>query len=97
MPYTDKKSYDFGSRLVHVLRVEVEDKPADPTNISIYFVDPNGTQSGPFTPVKMAQGLYTYEKTYNGATGDWYSRWVGTGHAEGAKERAFHINRTRFT
>lgn len=99
---SDVKSYDYGSRLTHLLRVKVDDSLADPTTLVVYLTTPAGAILGPFTPVKRAQGVYTYTKTYRGnppssMQGDWTIAWVGTGDGEGAKERKFHIRTSLFT
>lgn len=76
--------------------MEVNDQAADPTGILVYFIDPQGNQTGPFTPTKDAQGLYEVQRTYTNAIpssiqGQWQTFWRGTGAAEGAAIRKFNI------
>lgn len=102
MAYTRVKSYNYGARLRHFVRVETNDIPDDPTTITVYFSDPSGTVTGPFTPVKDATGLYEYARTYTSVTpsnmfGLWDITWRGVGNAEGAITRQFQINSVRAT
>lgn len=99
---TDVKSYPYGVRIKHTLRVHINDDPEDPTSLTVYLVDPSGTVSGALTPTQEGKGFWTYQKTYTSTApsavwGDWSIRWIGTGIAEGATERRFHINTSRFT
>lgn len=96
MPYNNVKQYPYGSKLKHTLRVEVVDDPADPTVIAVYFVDPSGNQTGPFTPTRASQGMYFINRTYTSTSptavqGLWTTFWRGTGAAEGAQTRQFQI------
>lgn len=96
MPYNNFKQYPYGSRLKHICRVEVDDDVADPTTLAVYFIDPAGNQTGPFTPTRAGEGLYFYQRTYTSATpsaaqGMWTTFWRGTGAAEGAQVRQFQI------
>lgn len=90
--------YDYGARIRHTLRVETGDKPADPTTLNVYLVDPTGTQTGPFTPTRIARGMYEYIHKYNtGVAGDWWIAWDGVGGAESRAIRRIHINTSPFT
>ena len=96
MPYTDVKQYPYGSRLRHMLRVEVDNVTADPTILVLYFLNPSGAEEGPFTPTKVGQGRYVYYRTYTNATpsavqGLWTAFWRGAGNAEGSGVRQFQI------
>lgn len=97
MPYTVAKSYPYGARLRHKIFITVDDNPADPSGIAVYFIDPLGNQSGPFTPTKDGEGRYEYQKTYTSTSptavqGDWTLFVRGTGAAEGSQVRMFRIN-----
>ena len=99
---TEVKSYPYGVRLKHTLKVQVGDDPEDPTSLTVYLADPSGTISTAQTPVQESEGYWTYQKTYTASIastvwGDWWIRWIGSGVAEGAIERKFHINTSRFT
>lgn len=96
MPYNNIKIYPYGSRLRHICRVEVNGDATDPTTLLIYFIDPTGLETGPFTPSRDAQGRYEYQRTYTAAIpsqaqGLWTTFWRGTGSAEGATVRQFMI------
>lgn len=102
MPYTTVKQHPYGSQLKHQIRIEVDDAPADPTGLAVYFIDPQANQTGPFTPTKISQGFYEYRRTYtstpaSSAQGLWTTFWRGTGAAEGAAIRQFMIQTIALT
>jgi hypothetical protein len=94
--------YDYGSRINHILRIEMSDEPADPDSLRVYFYDPLGVQTGPFTPTRDGKGLYSYQKTYTSTQassvgGTWSLLWIGSGNADGGKVRRHYINPMPFT
>jgi hypothetical protein len=96
MPYVDSKSYPYGSCLRHKCHVEVDDNPSDPSTVAVYFVDPLGTQTGPFTPTRVSQGNYECIRSYTSTTptkvfGQWECFWRGIGVGEGSGDRKFNI------
>ena len=97
------RQYNYGSRLRHRVRIYVDGKTSDPTILQVYLRDPQGIQTGPFTPTKMAVGQYEYQKTYtsiNGPAaieGTWTISWRGQGLAEGAIDRQYVIRDTPLT
>ena len=102
MPYVDSKSYPYGSSLRHNCHIEMDNNPSDPVVVAVYFVDPLGIQTGPFTPTKISQGNYEYIKTYTATAptsmqGLWEVLWRGMGVADGAGDRKFNIMTSRIT
>ena len=97
MPFTPVKQYPYGSRLRHKIYVTVDDNPSDPTTLAVYFIDPLGNETGPFTPTKDGTGRYEYVKTYTSTSptavqGLWTLFVRGTGAAEGSQVRQFQIS-----
>ena len=94
--------FPYASRLRHRVRIEVKDKPDDPTGLQVFQIDPSGVKTGPFTPTREAKGTYYYEKTYTAATpssvvGQWDTVCIGTGVSEGSITRRHDIGATRMT
>lgn len=67
---------------------------ADPTTVTLMVRDPNGVETtytyALGTVTKDGTGSY-YKNVTTNTAGLWYYRWISTGTAQGAEERAFHV------
>ena len=93
------RTYPYGTRLKHIVKIEVDDDVADPTTLVVYQIDPSGSQQGPFQATREAKGLYAYYRTYRGTPassmfGQWETVFSGTGAAEGSVSRRHNIAST---